>query len=525
MILAMVAMGMSVFILANDFSAMNVALPAMERAFDTDISTIQWVVNAYALVFAMLIVTGGRLADMFGRKRLFFIGTAIFASMSFLGGLADSVYWLIGCRALMGIGGALMWPAVLGMTYSALPKAKAGLAGSLIIGSAGIGQGAGPILGGVLTQYLDWRWVLFVNVPIALAAMLITWRVVHQPAPAQEKERIDYPGIVAISLGLLALLFALDQAPSWGWGDWRIIATLAVGLALVVAFVVIERRAGQQALVPNDVMGNREFRWACIAIALIAPAFFATLLYIPQYFQKILDFSVLRSGIGLLPAMVGFTLLSFVSGTIYDKIGGKLTVGIGAAAMALGPLLLWMTPENATYTDFVPGMVSIGVGLGLFFSPATTAAITSLDPSRTSLAGGIVYMFQIAGGSLGLGLTTTVYATRIQDELGDELRTAGIQTTESQREALHGLLAGTESAQQALSAFPADQADRIGEIVRDAAVAGFQAGMLTVGLLALLSFILVALFVGGPLRLTAAERTAKAALRKAHLHRVHRAHP
>ncbi len=163
---ALFAMCLSVVILANDFTALNVALPSIEKAFNTDVSTVQWVINAYALVFGMLIVTGGRLADVFGRRRAFFVGTTIFILMSLLGGAAQNEYWLIAARAAMGVGAALMWPAILGMTFAALPPEKAGLAGGLVLGAAGVGQSIGPISGGLLTEYLSWRWTLFVNLPI-----------------------------------------------------------------------------------------------------------------------------------------------------------------------------------------------------------------------------------------------------------------------------------------------------------------------------------------------------------------------
>ena len=154
-------------VIANDFSAINVALPTMEEDFYTDVNTIQWVVNAYALTFGVMIVTGGRLADMFGRRRAFFLGTAIFASMSALGGAAQTEAWLIACRVAMGIGGALMWPAILGMTFALLPEEKAGLAGGIILGAAGLGNAIGPLIGGVLTDALSWRWIFFLNVPIS----------------------------------------------------------------------------------------------------------------------------------------------------------------------------------------------------------------------------------------------------------------------------------------------------------------------------------------------------------------------
>src|SRR5436305_6509552 len=182
-VMPLVAMGLGILILANDFSALNVALPQIEKDFDAQVSTVQWVVNAYALVFGMLIVAGGRLADLFGRRRMFFIGTGIFTFFSILAGAAQDIDWLIAARCLMGIGGALMWPAILGMTYAALPEEKAGLAGGLILGAAGVGNAIGPLVGGVLTDVLSWRWIFFANVPIAAFAVLVTLWKMHQPTP------------------------------------------------------------------------------------------------------------------------------------------------------------------------------------------------------------------------------------------------------------------------------------------------------------------------------------------------------
>src|ERR1041384_4928994 len=204
----------------------------MEEDFDTNINTIQWVVNAYALTFGVMIVTGGRLADMFGRRHAFFLGTAIFASMSALGGGAQSEAWLIACRTLMGIGGALMWPAILGMTFAILPTEKAGLAGGIILGAAGLGNAVGPLIGGVLTDALSWRWIFFLNVPISIFAVLVTWFLVHVKEPESKDQRIDYAGIAALSAGLVSLLIALDQVADWGWGDPRVIGLLVVAALL-----------------------------------------------------------------------------------------------------------------------------------------------------------------------------------------------------------------------------------------------------------------------------------------------------
>src|SRR6266508_3858272 len=171
-ILSLFAMGLAVIVIANDFTALSVSLTDIEKDLESDLTTVQWVINGYALVFGVLIVTGGRLADMFGRRRIFFLGAAIFATFSLLGGLAPDIGWLLACRALMAVGGAMIWPAILGMTYEILPESKAGLAGGLILGAAGFGNAVGPLLGGFLTDSFSWRWVFFVNLPIAGFAML-----------------------------------------------------------------------------------------------------------------------------------------------------------------------------------------------------------------------------------------------------------------------------------------------------------------------------------------------------------------
>ena len=227
--LALVAMGVSVVVIANDFSAINVAIPTMEKDFDTNVNTIQWVINAYALTFGVLIVTGGRLADMFGRRRAFFLGTAIFASMSALGGAAPTETWLIVTRVLMGVGGALMWPAILGMTYEILPEEKAGLAGGIIIGAAGLGNAVGPLIGGVFTDLLTWRWIFFANVPSrsSRCSSRTAWSTSRSPRPASRGSTT--PGVAAISVGLVSLLIALDQVDEWGWGDPKMLAPAGAG--------------------------------------------------------------------------------------------------------------------------------------------------------------------------------------------------------------------------------------------------------------------------------------------------------
>jgi EmrB/QacA subfamily drug resistance transporter len=406
--LALVAMALGVFVIANDFTALSVAVPQIEHDLSTGLSTAQWVINGYALVFGVLIVTGGKLADLYGRKRIFMIGAAIFAAFSVAGGLAPNIEVLIACRMLMGIGGAMVWPAVLGMTYGLLPEEKAGLAGGLIMGVAGLGNAVGPMFGGLLTDELSWRWVFFVNLPIALFAMFVTQRHVDETAVEVTDRRLDYPGIATLTTGVVALLLALDEGTDMGFTSPTIIAFFVLGAVSLVAFGIIETRQGDHALVPREILKNKVFSAACFTVLLMSAIFFSALLYLPQFMTKVLGYSALESGAGLLPMMGVFAATSFIAGSLYQRLGAKTIVSAGGAFLGIGMLMLSFLDVSSTYLSLVPGMVVLGIGVGLFYSSITTSAVTALDPSQSSLAGGIVYMCQIAGGAIGLGVNTAI---------------------------------------------------------------------------------------------------------------------
>jgi EmrB/QacA subfamily drug resistance transporter len=361
-VLALAAMALAVFLIANDFTALSVALPNIEREFDSDVATVQWVINGYALVFGVCIVTGGRLADMYGRRRLFFVGAGVFAAFSAVAAVAPTLPVLLGARALMGIGGAIMWPAVLGMTFALLPARKAGLAGGLVLGVAGLGNAFGPLLGGFLTEELSWRWVFAINLPVAAAAAFVTWRRIHQPVQRDSAARIDALGVATLTVALVALLLALDEVTDLGWGDPPILVLLAVFVISMAAFVVVERRMGENALVPRDVMRNSEFTSACVAVLFTAATFFASLLYLPQFFQKLLGDSPLEAGFALVPLMATFALVSFVAGGLYEHLGAKPILSLGVGLMFLGILLLSFVGEDSGYGATVPGMLILGSG-------------------------------------------------------------------------------------------------------------------------------------------------------------------
>jgi EmrB/QacA subfamily drug resistance transporter len=499
-ILALSAMALAIFLIANDFTALSVALPNIESEFDSDVSTVQWVINGYALVFGVCIVTGGRLADMFGRRRLFFIGAGIFAAFSAVAAIAPSLGVLLAARALMGVGGAMIWPAVLGMTFAALPERKAGLAGGLILGVAGLGNAFGPLLGGFLTDALSWRWVFAINLPVAALAVFFTWRYIHQPVQRDTAARIDGLGVATLTIALVALLVALDEVADLGLGNATILALLAVFVVGMVGFIAVERRMGANALVPRDVIRNTDFTSACIAVLFTAATFFASLLYLPQFFQKLLGRSPLEAGLSLLPLMVTFALVSFVAGGLYERLGAKRILSTGVTMLFAGMLLLSLVGEDAGYGATVPGMLIMGTGFGLFITTITTAAVTSLAPARASLGGAILYMCQVAGGSVGLALTTTIFSRAAQDRLASDANAAGLSADEAEIGAVQGILAGTDSAQRTLEQFPG-QGEQITELVRDAFVEGMTVAFRVDAALAFVGVFVTVAFVGGRLHL------------------------
>ncbi|MFA0810233.1 MFS transporter [Microbulbifer epialgicus] len=409
-ILGLTALSFAVFLIANDLTAFAVAIPTIERDFHSDITTAQWVMNGYTLVFGVLIITGGRLADMFGRRRIFFIGSAIFVFFSLLGGFAVDMWMLLICRALMGIGGALMWPAILGMIYGLMPEDRSGLAGGLIMAVCGVSNSIGPMLGGTLTDLLSWRWIFFINIPIAMLACLMCWKVVADDSAEKMEEKVDYVGVTTLSISLFGLLVALDIAVDIGFKNPLTVFLIVVFLLFMGFFIIVERRVGKFALIPPDVAGNRKFFAAGVTTLLLSAIWFSALLYIPQFLSKVHGYSAMVSGLGLLPIMITQGIVSYISGSLYEKLGAKLIVSVGTVFLCAGMFMLSHLHKDTTFAQMIPGLIVLGVGVGLFYSTITTAAITVVDPSRSSLAGAILYMFQIAGGALGLGMNTTIVA-------------------------------------------------------------------------------------------------------------------
>jgi EmrB/QacA subfamily drug resistance transporter len=470
---SLVATCVAVFAVAIDFTAPTVALSRIERDLDSDLSTVQWVLNGYSLTLAVLIVVAGRLADMHGRRRLFFIGAGVFAVASLGAALAPGIGVLLTARVVMATGAALMWPAVLGMAFQALPADRRALAGGLVIGVAGVGNAFGPLIGGALTQGASWRLVFAVNIPLALLAIWLTRRYVHQPFERAPDAHLDPSGGALLAIGLVALLLALDFAADGDLARPISLALLGLFAVMLVAFVAVERRVGERALVPRDVMADRRFRATCVAGIFMSIPLFVVMLFLPQYFSKVQGYGAFEAGVALLPLMVSFALTSFIVAANTDRVDPWLLATIGAAAQCVGMFMLSFLDSSDTYISALGGMVVLGVGIGLFNSVATAAAVTSLDESRASLGGAVLYMFQVAGGTVGLALTTAVFALVSHQSLQSDVDQLGGEATAQQLRDLQGVLAGTESSKEVQLQLPSDAATEVA-VTTDAFDAGLQ---------------------------------------------------
>ncbi len=520
---ALFATGLSVMIIGVDFTAMNVALPEIQLSFDIDIVAAQWVINALTFAFAVIIVTGGRLADLFGRRRTYVVGMSIFAVASFVGGFAPNVYWLIGARALMGVGGAIMFPAAIGIAYETLPESRSGLAGAVINGSVGFGQVIGPLLGGVLAGFTSWRFILMMNLPVALLAMVLVWRTIPHDTESAQSRRIDYAGSILLAVGLLALLFVLSVANDWGWGDQRTLSTMVAAVLVIIAFVIVELRSGQHALIPRDVISNHAFMLTSLAVLLLAFPTFAVALFLSQIMEKIFLYSPMETGIALVPMYVSFVCVSYISGRAYDRLGAKFAIVMGALLLVIGCLLFAAVPTDPDYLWLVPGMLVFGAGIGSFFSAATTVGVTALRSDQTSLGGGIIYMFRVIGGSLGIVLTTAVLSFVGERDLSRRAEEEGVSLPVSQIKEIVRSMAGQINVDTMLPTLPPDVANAIMEHGEAAYMTGFRAGMLFNSAVMAIGLLIVLFFVGGPLRiqsLSLAERSLRSRIAR-HIHHYH----
>jgi EmrB/QacA subfamily drug resistance transporter len=409
LILALVAVAQ--FMVVLDATIVNVALPSIQNGLHFSQSSLQWVINGYTLLFGGFLLLGGRAADLFGRKRLFLIGIAVFSAASLLNGLATSAGILVAGRALQGLGAALVSPAALSIITTTFAEGSERTKALGVWSAISAGGGAfGLLAGGALTQALSWPWIFFVNVPIGVAALVFAARYLPESRSAT-RQRVDFAGAVSVTAGLVVLVYAIVKAEAWGFGSVRTLGLAAVAAALLAGFVAIERRS-RSPLVRLDIFRIRSLRSANAVMLLVVSGMFAMFFFVSIFVQEVLGYSPLKTGVAFLPMTGGIIVGAAVAQMLISRIGVRTVALVGMSLASVGLLMLGGLPVAASYaTNLLPSLVIISVGLGLTFAPITLMATTNVGASDAGLASGLLNTSQQVGGALGLAVLSTLAAS------------------------------------------------------------------------------------------------------------------
>lgn len=407
------------FMVILDVSVVNVALPAIRSGLHFSETNLQWVVNAYTVTFAGFLLLGGRAADLIGRRLVFVAGLTLFAVASLAGGLADSQTTLIAARAAQGLGGAVIAPASLSILTTTFKEGPArnravGIWGAM----GGIGGAAGVLLGGVLTDLLGWRWILFINVPIGLGAAILTQRLIAEGRNPARAGGFDLSGAIAATVGLSVLVLGIVRSDTTGWGSASTLALLGGGVLVLLLFLAIEGRFAKNPLMPLRIYASRTLSAANVVVLLLGAAVFGMWFFLSLYLQQVLGYSPLRAGLSFLPMTACIIVGSTLASRAVTRIGVKPLLVAGMLTETVG--LFWFTglAANGSYLGdvLVPSLLA-AIGLGLAFVPATIAAVSGVAPREAGLASGLVNTSRLVGGALGLAILAAIAAARTRSDL------------------------------------------------------------------------------------------------------------
>jgi EmrB/QacA subfamily drug resistance transporter len=438
-------LSISLLVISLDNTILNVALPSIARDLGASASSLQWVVDAYMLVFAGLLLTAGSLGDRFGRKRALSAGLLVFATGSVLAALAPSTGALIASRALMGIGGALIMPSTLSILTAVFPAEERAKAIGAWAAVAGLGIALGPIAGGWLVEHADWHWVFVVNVPIAAIALGLG-RVLVPESRDPSPDRADLPGAALSTLGLTALLWGIIEAPDHGWTSGPIVAAFAAAAAMLALFAAWELRTDSPML-DVRLFADRRFSAASASVALAFFSLFGVLFFTTQYLQSVHGFSALEAGVWSLPVAAGIALGGPLSARLSERIGAKLTVSGGLLVVAAG-LVVYSTADAASGFGLIGAAEAImGAGIGLAMTPATDSIMGTLPPERASVGSAMNDTVRQVGGALGVAILGSVLSSHYRDGMDG---------------ATHGLPAGAAGAARDSIAGASAVAERVG---------------------------------------------------------------
>jgi EmrB/QacA subfamily drug resistance transporter len=410
LLLTLVCVGQ--FMVVLDISIVNVALPSIQRDLHFDTAGLQWVVNAYTLTFAGFLMLGGRLADLFGRRRIFIIGLSVFTAASLIGGMSQSQAMLVGARALQGLGAAILAPAtltILTATFREGPSRARALGVWSAVASAG--ASAGALLGGVLTDFLSWRWILFVNIPIGLLALAFARRYIPESRADMARRHLDVLGAVTVTGGLVALVYAIVRTQTYSWGNVHTLVPLAIAVVLISVFLVVQSRS-RAPLVPLRIFRSRSVAGGNLVMLLLFSAMFGSWYFETLYMQRVLGFSPLQAGLAFLPQTLLIAAGAQVTARLVTRLGPRPIIMVGTLVGAGG--LAWLsrfTPSSTFGADLLGPFILIGLGMGLAVTPVTVAGTSGVDPGDAGLASGLLNTSRTVGASIGLATLATLAAT------------------------------------------------------------------------------------------------------------------
>ncbi|WP_376797548.1 DHA2 family efflux MFS transporter permease subunit [Thermogemmatispora sp.] len=422
--LALLAMMFGLFMALLDLSIVSIALPAIVEQLHTDLTVAGWVLDAYSLVFAVLLVTIGRLADLFGRKRIFMAGMAIFMLGSLLCGLAPSIGWLIGFRAFQAVGAAILNPVSLAILMAIFPREQRGAAVGLWGAAAGLSSALGPVLGGLIVQTLNWRWIFYVNLPFCLVGLALVWlwvpetregRQAGQPVP------LDWSGLLLLSVALFSLVLAVMQGNSWGWLSGATLALLGLALISLVIFVGVESRV-REPVVNLRLFAIRSFLLSDVAMLLFGVAMQGAFVIAVFYFIELRGYGQLQAAYALLPLPLASLVLSLLMGAVGRHLPPLLVGLTGLLVVALGFALLALVGPSAGTLETGWRLALIGVGMGMCFQSFPTFALGEIPPPQLGVGSGILNTFRQVGFALGVAILIALFTSQLQQHLQEAQR-------------------------------------------------------------------------------------------------------
>ncbi|MBT2415824.1 MFS transporter [Streptomyces sp. ISL-12] len=420
---ALVFIALAQLMVVLDSTIVNIALPSAQQDLGISDGNRQWVVTAYALAFGGLLLFGGRIADLWGRKRTFVVGLIGFALASALGGAATNEAMMFGARALQGAFGALLAPAALSLLAVTFTDAKERAKAFGIYGAiAGGGAAVGLILGGFLTEYLDWRWTFFVNIPFAVVAAAGAWLVVHEPAGSRNRSTLDVPGVILSTLGLVALVYGFTRAESEGWSEATTVGMFVAAAVLLIAFVLVESKV-KAPLLPLRVVADRTRGGIYLSLGLAIIGMFGLFLFLTYYLQIVKGYSPVKTGFAFMPMVVGMITGSTQIGTrLMTRVAPRFLMGPGFLVGAVGMLLLTQLEIDTSYAAvLLPGMLLLGLGMGTAFMPAMSMATQGVRPQDAGVASAMVNTSQQVGGAIGTALLNTIAASATTTYVADHI--------------------------------------------------------------------------------------------------------